>query len=216
MRRRLRRTGPGRKTMWMSAMQSACVERVATTDCNLFDEDPQAFPPEVFSLVIVPPSGDVGVVREAGEVTAIRLVGDITLTGMFNAITTGVAGDFGGVLSFHMGVLFADADPFTGSILAPPQSPAISADAETKDWLWRYHTTMLLPTTTRAGADLFYGRGYATKDVHLDVTVKRKLRRDEGLWLVINVLTEEYLNQNYIPSYIAGLTANVRQLVVLP
>lgn len=216
-RRRFATRRPKGKTQWFSAAQTTCSERIIPVDCNEFDADPTAFVPVQFNLVVVPPGDTVGVVREVAEVTHLRLVGDI---GLHNVLVASPGGEEKTValVHWHLGVLFADVDPNTGLALDPVQSPATAYDAETKDWLWRWHWATLLSATRSAVGSPHWQRAVASGNHHLDVTVKRKLKRDEALWLMIVALFENVDSTSgpNSDSFTLGVTSNVRSLVLLP
>jgi len=159
----------------------------------------------------------VGVAREAGDVTVLRIVGDLVFHSWASGVPGGGQADF--LVHWHLGVLFADVDPNTGATLEPAQNPGTAYDAETKDWLWRYHTAHQLLTSVDGSSDPIAGMAGADERAHLDITVKRKLRRDEGLWLQIICLFETVFTNGAAGTASLcrnRLTSNVRCLVALP
>jgi len=205
------------RTAWLTGAQSACPEPIRIVNCDEFDQDPTAFPDDSFNLVVVPPSNTPGVVEGGADTTVLRVVGDLHLHSMMFPNNGPIIQC--GLVMWHVGVLFADVDPNTGLGLAPMQSAATSYDAETKDWLWRWHDTAShMAVLGTDGADCCHTE-HKTCKAHIDFTVKRKLRRDEALFLqVIALWNQEFTNGSGLGSgsFQTSLTANVRVLVSLP
>jgi len=202
----------------MCAAQTTCSERMSPIRCEDFEEDPSNIPPEIFNLEVVPPGDTVGVVREVAEVTHLRLVGDLALH--TNLLATPSAGEEhnSAIVHWHVGVNFADVDPQTGLPCAPVQSPATAYDAETKDWLYRWHHAETLHVARSSAGSPWFQRAVHSVNHHIDINVKRKLRRDEGLWLFVHMLFEDMGSSTAVTAsnFIGALTANLRSLIVLP
>jgi len=206
-----------RRTEWLTAAQSACPEDIRIINCDEFDQDPNAFPDDSFNLVVVPPSNTPGVAEGVADVTVLRVVGDLHLHSMMFPPAGPIITE--GLVMWHVGVLFSDVDPNTALGLTPMQSAATSYDAETKDWLWRWHDTAHHKAILAAtGADCCHAEARTVK-AHIDFTVKRKLRRDEGLFLqVVGLWHQLFTNGTGLQngSFQGWLTANIRALVALP
>lgn len=217
-RRFHRRARTKHKTQWLCAALTACSERIIPVSCDEFNNDPTAFTPKVFNLEVVPPADTVGVVREVAEVTHLRLVGDLGLHSQLVASPSAGEDKTLAIVHWHLGVLFADVDPNTGLPPDPVQSPATAYDAETKDWLWRYHYACGLSTTRSAVGSPHWQRAIDSHNTHIDVPVKRKLRRDEAIWLCIAVLFEDWDSSNgpQEDSFTLGVSTNMRSLIQLP
>jgi len=116
-----------------------------------------------------------------------------------------------------MGVYIADSDPL-GQIV--PMDPMSSDYQSSSDWLWRGSYGQMLRAQDNATA-LIEQRDATVTHVHLDVTVKRKLRKMEGIYMSITTVfdtgTAMITGQNPGPSnYLCGLAAQLRMLVLLP
>jgi len=211
-RRAIRRRFPRRKTAWFSGAQSSCLERLDITNCAQAEA---GITPQTFTLLDNPQDLQPGVVGSASDVTQARLVGDLALYTMFTANPTG--GYCAVPVVYYMGVYIADSDP-QGQIV--PMDPMDSAYQSSGDWLWRHSEGQMMRAQDNASAAIEQRDGAVT-NLHLDVTVKRKLRKMEGIYLSITPVfdtgTAMITGQNPGPgNFVCGLAAQLRMLILLP
>jgi len=98
--------------------------------------------------------------------------------------------------------------------------PMDSAYQSSGDWLWRYSVTHMMRAQDNASAAIEQ-RDAEVTNLHLDVTVKRKLRKMEGIYLSITPVfdtgTAMITGQNPgAGNFICGLAAQLRMLILLP
>jgi len=184
-RRRSFRRSARRKTEWLSAISSGCLSRLEVVECQLYEEG-TGLDTNQFLLVDNPFDANPGVVSEVGEVTVVRLVGDLTLTGSFANVSPGVSWT---ALHFLCGIHISDADPESG---ASPKMSAGSPNAQpSKDWMWTQDVTLFSNTNVDTGVS---NKAPNTQGLmhteHIDIKVKRKLRKNERIILAIDVLRD--------------------------
>jgi len=185
MRRRMRmRRAPRRKTQWYAGAQSLCGQRLTVIACDFEGYNGEA---ELFSLLENPADAVDGQVGSGGDdVTILRVVGSLWLYSSISAADA-TEPQFQTV-SFHMGMYVGDDTAVDGIVM---NSPVLSADASSKDWLWRdlvvhaYHAGLGQTNQNQvspASSPLTYP--------HVDVKVKRKLRKEEDLIFAIQATTD--------------------------
>lgn len=208
MRRRMRtfRRPSRRKTEWLSAVSGGCLTELTAVRC-----DGEVLDPAVFTLIDNPTDAVAGEVTAVGEVTALRIVGSLFLASQITSASNAVVGQW----MWHLGMYVTDSDA-GGAILV--KSAADVNDAASKDWMWR--ATWMSGTLLTFGGgtvlqnNVTLGGGEATR--HIDVKVKRKLRKEETIILVVDILWDD-LGSGTTPTtqnhYIGG---DLRALVALP
>lgn len=209
-----------RKTTWMSGIKSACPEVLRVLNCAEYDEDPSAaVPADVFSILLVPPDEDPGISRGVSDVTSYRLVGDLNFHWWMRTLGTQGALEAVTALHFHMGIYKDEADINTGDPQQPQLDPGTSGDQGSSDWLWRHQRSavrhLVRGTTDTAGEELAAGNEH----IPLDITVRRKLTKGEGLWFTVRSLWSPLLNTgaDFTDAQFAGfLSGDVRALAALP
>jgi len=213
MRTRSRIVRPRRKTAWLAAANSGCGERLTVTPCNQEEPPPEDIDPDLFLILDNPEDAIPGQVGSVSDVTMLRLVGDLAL---WSSITAAAATEPQHVtFSFHIGVYIADSpqNQFT-TVLDPSES----GHASSKDWLWR--TLVMHTYSAGLGATAQSQIQYASSgptDPHIDIRVKRKLRKEESIIMAVKVTTDNPFPAG-IPRTLntAFLYANLRALVALP
>jgi len=122
------------------------------------------------------------------EITSLRIVGDLWYYSTINAAAAAEPQHI--TFSFHSGIYLADQVSQGGTVL----DPSLSADASSKDWLWRNLT--MHGFSSLGGAIAQSGLtpiSHADRHPHLDITVKRKV---EG-WLGIGTVSSRpYMLKN--------------------
>lgn len=197
--------------MWLAGANSACGERLTVTPCDF--EGLPSVAPDLFLLVDNPEDAIPGQVGSVSDVTIVRLVGDLW---MYSSVSAADATEpqFQTV-QFHIGVYIADT-PFNE--VATVLDPTLSAHAASKDWMYRnleVHTYAagLGPTQQNRSTPVSSGPTHP----HLDIRVKRKVRKEEAILMSVKVLTD-----NPFPAgtnrllTTAFLYADIRCLAALP
>jgi len=191
----------------MSAIDSfACPTQLTIDRC----EDMQAASVDAFQILQNPVDTLPGVVGNLEQVTCVRLVGELVLHGFHdnpNASTITVSS-----LQCSLGIYQADAD-LGGSIV--PKDPAHPADSESGDWMW--HSFVDLSAAVRSTASAAEGTPKAqlvTEQLHIDIKVKRKVKKEEGIFLVLHTAHGELLGSAI--NVDAWLSGYVRAYVLLP
>jgi len=212
MRRSSRRLrAPRRKTQWLNAIGSnLCSVPLTRNFCT--NDGPGVYTPDQFLLVDNPLDTIPGQVSTVGEATLIRLVGEINIA----LVTAGVTNNiFWHIINVFMGIYITDQDA-AGIIAA--KEPTL--DVETKDWLWRgtfSHSQCGLNNTnvfTCTENDPFT-EGTASNGSHIDLRVKRKIRREESIILATTFLVDEVLGPGEVVTQ-ARINGNVRALIMMP
>lgn len=200
MRRRSMRRTPKRKGTWLNALGGDCAVEIPLLPCA----EIQAADAEAFELILNPAESVPGQVESVGEVTLVRLVGDIVLSLALSGL--------GNIISvvFYEGIYISDIDS-AGFII--PKNPASVGDSSSADWMWR-RTTAFLADDGRPENRNFINTRDQSDGAHLDVRVKRKLRREEGIFYGI-VGSIEALTGIQATSR-AWLNGNARAYVLLP
>lgn len=205
-RRRARARTPRRKSEWLAAANGDCLTRLNPTSCAV-DADP-----DYFSLVNNPTDAVAGDVSGVGEVTLVRLVGD--LWAYSNGSAPAASSPQFWTMTFYVGVFIADLGTIQGSAM----DPIASADAASKDWLWR---SLIVHSYCSGGGEINvcqtspFSSGESAP--HVDIRVKRKLRKEEGILLAVSAKFD-FPPPSGAPrvDVVAGLYANLRGLVLLP
>jgi len=213
MMRRRRVARPRRKTAWYSGAQSECGTRLTVTPCNQEEPPPQDVPPDLFLILDNPEDEIPGQIESVGEVTLLRLVGDLAF---WSSISAAAATEPQLVtFSFYVGFYIADspANQFTTTL-----DPSSSPHATSKDWLWR--SLVVHTYAAGLGATVQSQVQYASSgptDPHIDVRVKRKLRKSESIIMSVKVLTDNPFPAG-IPRTLntAFLYTQIRALCALP
>jgi len=216
MRRRARgrvRTAR-RKGCWLNAIGAVdCAVQLTRNECG---EGFQPANTDLFLLVDNPVQPVQGSVSSVGEATLVRLVGEICISKV-------LAGqpNSSWVQSTYiiMGIYIAD---FANNGIPITRSPAL--DVENGDWLWRgtYADTQC---GTGAVQNIFIctennatGGGVSQSNgSHIDVKVKRKLKREESILLAVDFIQDDVIlsgGGNPVPA--AFITGNVRAYVLEP
>jgi len=208
MRRRLMRSRvrPRRKTEWLSAVSGGCLTAIDQVRC-----DGEVLDPAVFTLIDNPVDAVPGEVTAVGEVTALRIVGSLFLS----SFTTATTNAHVAVFMWHLGIYLSDSDA-NGAVLV--KSPADVDDASSKDWLWR-STWMSHHIITFGGGSIIQsnvinGGGEPTR--HIDIKVKRRLRKEETIILAVDVLWDDLQSGSTPATQNHLIGGDLRALVALP
>lgn len=206
--RRTRRAmrAPKRRSEWLAGANGDCLTRLNVTSCAV-DADP-----DYFSLVNNPADAIAGDVSAVGEVTLVRLVGD--LWAYSNGLAAAASTPQFWTVAFYVGVFIADLGTIQGSAM----DPIASADASSKDWLWR---GLLVHSYCTGGGEVEVCQctpfSSGENHPHLDIRVKRKIRKEEGILLAISAKFDFPPPSGFPRIDIqTGVYANVRGLVLLP
>jgi len=206
MRRRLKVHGatrrPRRKSEWLLGSNGGCLERIQISACD--DELPAV---DLFSIVQSDPDAVPGSVSSVGEVTVARIVGEIHLVGFFPPQTSTIGW---ATLGFYEGMYIADMD---SAGLAIIKSPILANDQTSGDWLWKRSSIMKFVyssvPTIQVSDDLSW------ESAHFDIRVKRKMRKEEGIFYAVSCLLEDFGGGANVPPE-AGVYGSNRALVLLP
>jgi len=208
MRRRLKVHGatrrPRRKSEWLAGASGGCLSRLNVIDCSDVLTDP-----DLFTLVLNPSDATPGQVESVAEVTIARLVGELWVYSAADA-PAATAAQYATV-SFYVGVYIADASVVNFTILDPEFGP----DMSSKDWMYRG-----LVVHTHNGPIGAISSSKATpmaspgNDHGWDIRVKRKIRKEEAIFLAIKAVKEDIIGDRL--SYTAGVYGDVRALALLP
>lgn len=201
MRRRAMRRTPKRKGTWLNALGGDCAVEVPLVPCA----EIQAGTPEAFELIMNPAESVPGQVDSVGEVTLVRLVGDIILT------ASAVGGGNIQSIIFYEGIYISDVD--SGGFIIP-KNPADVGDSSSADWLWR-RTSAFVCDDQAVDARVYCNSMHNQfEGAHLDVRVKRKIRREEGIFYGIIAAIEPLTG--VAGTARAWLNGNARAYVLLP
>lgn len=210
--RRIRR--PRRKSMWLEGASGACSTPVPVGFCN-----PEVAPePFLINLIENPIDSLPGQVGSAGEATVVRLVGELLLDALF--VNTVPTQTFWSILTVYMGIYITDADD-TGAVLGR----SVQLDSESKDWMWigTYTTSECgLPATLGPQNTLvcfqndLAGAGTNANGSHIDITVKRKIRKEENIVLSIVAEQDDVLGSLHEGNWTLQVNGSIRGLILLP
>jgi len=206
--RRRRVVRARRKTAWLAGANSLCSSRLNVQACDAEVQDP----PDLFLILDNPQDAVPGQVESVSEITSLRIVGDLWYYSTINAAAAAEPQHI--TFSFHSGIYLADQVSQGGTVL----DPSLSADASSKDWLWRNLT--MHGFSSLGGAIAQSGLtpiSHADRHPHLDITVKRKVRKQEALVLAVKVVTDNpFPSGTHRTLDTAHLYADLRVLVALP
>lgn len=211
MKTRRRVVRPRRKTTWLAGANSGCGTRLTVTPCDF--EGVDAVDPDLFLIVDNPEDALPGQVASVSEVTVLRVVGDLA---MWSSITASAITEPQHItFSFHMGMYIADVP---SASFSTQLDPTLSADASSGDWMWR--SLVMHSYSAGLGATNQSQIQYASSgptDPHIDIRVKRKLRKQESIILAVKVTTDHPFPSG-TPRTLdtAFLYADLRALVALP
>lgn len=200
-RRRFTKRTAKRKGTWLNALGGDCAVEVPLVPCA----EIQAADAEAFEMIMNPAESVPGQVDSVGEVTLVRLVGDIVLT----AALVG-AGNIMSII-FYEGIYISDVDS-AGFII--PKNPASVGDSSSADWLWRRTSAFVADDIALARRVYCNSMDNQFEGAHLDVRVKRKIRREEGIFYGIIAAVEPLTGVQGTAR--AWLNGNARAYVLLP
>jgi len=208
MRSRRVRLRPRRKNAWLAGARSECSSRLTVTACDA--EVPAD--PDLFLILDNPDDGVPGQVESVSEVTSLRIVGDLWYYSTINAAAAAEPQHI--TFSFASGIYLADQVTAGGTVL----DPFIANDQSSKDWLWRNLT--MHGFSSLGGAIAQSGLtpvSNADNHPHIDIRVKRKVRKQEALVLAVHVTTDNpFPSGTHRTLDTAHLYADLRVLVALP
>lgn len=214
MKRRTRIRRPRRKSMWLEGASGACSTPVPVGFC-----EPEVAPePFLINLIENPIDSLPGQVGSAGEATVVRIVGELLLDAIF--VNIAPTQTFWSILNVYMGIYITDADD-TGAVLAR----SVQLDPESKDWMWigTYSTSECgLPASIGAANVLtcfqndLASEGTNANGSHLDITVKRKLRKEENIVLSIVAQQDDVLGSLHEGTWSLQVNGSIRALILLP
>lgn len=184
-RRRFGTRRAKRRTSWLSGISSlGCATPLSIRRCN----EVEVVTTDIFELLTVQADVLPGTSQGVGEMTLLRLVGELQI-----GCTTDPASASGGtaLVLISEGIYLADAGQ-DGAVLI--KTPGDVFDMTSKDWIWT--RTSCIPfnsVSVREHKLAFSGEG-----AHIDITVKRKIRREESLIYAVDIA----LDQN-APTFVA-------------
>jgi len=209
--RRRRVVRARRKTAWMSGSNPGCVTPLSIFLCNN-----EAQRPDVFTVIENPSDVLPGLVSSVSEVTLLRLVGE-QIVGI--RIESGSSGGTGAAVVAE-GFYIADTE---AGVLNSIKDPGAAIEQSSGDWLWRRTQVFPLDTVRRV---MLTGDISAVATSHIDVKVKRKLRKEEGIFYAVKVLLDNGTTSPLVFTNIGGgfdvnnvvpfAVGSVRALVALP
>lgn len=172
-----------RKTQWYAGANSLCGARLSVEPC-----DSEVSPlPDLFTLLENPAEATAGLVGSGGDdVTVLRVVGDLWLWSSVSAAAA-TEPQLQNVI-FYAGVYIGDDTQRDGIVLLDPTN---SGDCSSKDWMWRgltMHTYAAGTGATNQAQSSQFSSG--ERHPHLDIRVKRKLRKEEDIILAITCVTD--------------------------
>lgn len=160
---------------------------------------------EAFELILNPADPVPGQVDSVSEVTLVRLVGDIILSAALSG-----AGNIVSII-FYEGIYIADND---GAGLIVPKNPAAVGDSSSADWLWRRTTAFTADDSALARRVYCNSMDDQYNGAHIDVKVKRKVRKEEGIYYGIIASLEALTGATGTSR--AWINGNARAYVLLP
>lgn len=213
MRRRIIRRRAKRKMTWLAGANSACGDRLTITPCDQEAPPLEEIPPDLFLLLDAPPDASPGSVSSVSEVTVLRIVGDLWFWSSINAAAAAEPQHI--TFSFASGIYIADSpDAQFTTVLDPMES----ANADSSDWMWRNRTMHAF--SSLGGAIAQSGLtpiSNGDTHPHLDIHVKRKVRKQESIILAVKVTTDNpFPSGTHRTLDTAFLYADIRVLVALP
>jgi len=195
----------------MSGSNPGCV-----TPLSIFVCDSETQRPDVFTVIENPSDVLPGLVSSVAEVTLLRLVGE-QIVGI--RIESGSSGGTG-VCTVAEGFYIADTQ---AGVLDSIKDPGSATEQSSGDWLWRRTQVFPLDTTRRV---MVTGDICGQETAHIDVKVKRKLRKEEGIFYAVKVLIDNGTTSPLVFTNIGGgfdvnnvvpfAVGSVRALVALP
>lgn len=176
MIRRRRVLRQRRKTCWLSGSNPGCATGLSIERCN-----GEAHPFDVFTLVLNPADALPGEVNSVSEVTLLRLVGE-QVVGISCDPPAGA--DLRGTVQISEGYFIADTNDaaFVG------KDPSNVNDQSSKDWLWRRTSYFTLGIVTSPFVRMNDEQPFG--NAHIDVRVKRKVRKQEGIFHAVHALLD--------------------------
>jgi len=209
--RRVRRPRP--KNQWLNGIGPIqCSETLRFVDCADV-ETPAQLDTNFFLLVDNPLDTVAGQVSTVGEATLLRLVGEILFDASF-AVSSAPA-TWWDIVCFHWGIFLTDQDN-VGTIR--PLTPTF--DLESKDWLASGTYTFANCGPAGQSAAICFqndatGGGVTQSNAsHIDVKVKRKIRREESIILAVDVMVDHILGD--VGAYNMRINGKVRALIQMP
>lgn len=195
--------------MWIDAARLDCVQQLNPRGC--LDLSPNDSP-DVFTLVESLQDSVAGSVGSSGDATLIRLVGEIHLIHDFAASAAATSTER--TLATAMGIYIGDINQQNNVLLL---SPVFAK--QSKDWLWL--GSFYSNRTVIAGNSLLEGvaneqscEGTNANGSHIDVKVKRKIRKGEGIFLSFQTVTQDIFGTSMASAFF--MQAQLRALVMLP
>jgi len=208
MRRRMVRRAR-RKTAWLDGANNGCgvrLDSLQPCDAEVIT------PPDLFLILDNPADGVPGQVESVSEVTALRIVGDLWYWSSANAAAAAEPQHL--TIQFASGIYIADSTTEGGTVLSAFEDD----DTSSKDWLWRNRTMHAFSST--GGQIVLSGLtpiSNGDTHPHLDIRVKRKIRKQESLILSVKVTTDNpFPSGTKRTTETAFLYADLRVLVALP
>jgi len=168
--------------------------------------------PEVFTLVENLLDSTAGQVGPVSDATLVRLVGELWLTQSYAAANA--ANSSQKDVFTIMGIYIADINQQNNVL---PLSPIFTM--QSKDWLWTgsFHSTR----SVIAGGSVLNSdinnqscEGSNANGSHLDIRVKRKVRKGEGIFLATQSYSHNIFGDSLAATVFFG--ARLRALVLLP
>jgi len=200
-----------RKMTWLSGSNPGCNTRLSISDCS--SENPNI---DVFTVVENPFDPLAGVVSSVSEVTLLRLVGE-----QFVGFVVNPGAGNGGTFNIIFCEGFYIADTASGLTLA--KDPSSAAEQSSSDWLWR-RTTVFANNVLSGSANQCNDKSVLSSNngPHIDVTSKRKLRKEESIFYAVVCLLDQQSPHVVVGGGIAGTDVSpyaygsVRALIGLP
>lgn len=210
----MRRTRVRRKTQWLNAISGqTCSEILRFVDCADI-ETPANLDTNQFLLVDNPLDAVPGQVSTVGEATLLRLVGEICFD-VSHAVSAAPA-SWWDIWMVYWGIYITDQDSL--GVIAPKNNVF---DVESKDWLARgvytdadcglagTNALVCFQNDATGGSPETQSNGS-----HIDIRVKRKIRREESIILAVDVLLEHVLGD--VGAFNFRINGNVRALIAMP
>jgi len=203
-----------RKTQWLNGIGPlTCSETLRFVDCADI-ETPAQLDTNQFLIVDNPLDLVPGQVSTVGEATLLRLVGEILFDASF-AVSSSPS-SWWDIVCFHWGFYLTDADN-----AGTTANKSRVADIESKDWLaggiYTFANCGLAGQTALIcfQNDATGGSPQTQSNAsHIDVRVKRKIRREENILLAVDVMVDHILGD--VGAYNMRINGNVRALIAMP